>query len=569
MSYSAALSSLHARVGELHAAPGAPRRKFRIEEMQTLVEALGHPQRRFRSILIAGTNGKGSTAATLASILQAAGLRTGLYTSPHLIRVNERIQIAGEPISDDDFARYYFRVDDCANQLIADGHLPASPSFFEALTALAFEAFAEARIDIAVLEVGMGGRLDATNVANPLLSVITDISLDHTEWLGDTITLIAREKAGILRPNGVLITLPQHPEANHAIGEAAVALDVRGVNAADYMPSLQRSALSDQEAAEESPEAVLKGHDMSRAETGPKNEEASAPEGAERVVRSTATVEAPAFRPGVSGSVKGGALAPDPGGLRNRYPLEILGQTIQIDSPLWGEHQRRNIALAITAAVELRNQYGYRITPAHIEAGIRNTQWPGRLELFTLPTPSAFSSSAPGPFNAERRTPNAVTLSAPSAFSHSTPGANPLSPAPCPLHPVLLDVAHNPAGVWTLRAALSSLYPAPCPLHPVLVFGCMRDKAFAEMAQILFPLFSLVVTTPVASPRSASAEELAACAADVGVRAVAASDPDAAFDRALAEAPPGALIVVAGSVYLIGDIRQLLLNRGATPGPLP
>ncbi|HET7348702.1 MAG TPA: bifunctional folylpolyglutamate synthase/dihydrofolate synthase, partial [Acidobacteriaceae bacterium] len=206
MSYSAALDSLHARVGELHAAPGAPRRKFRIEEMQTLVAALGHPERRFPSILVAGTNGKGSTCATLASILQAAGVRTGLYTSPHLERVNERIRVNGEAICGDDFARHYFRVDDCANELVTEGKLPAPPSFFETLTALAFEAFAAAEVEIAVLEVGMGGRLDATNVVDPLLSVITDISLDHTEWLGDTITVITREKAGILRRNGVLVT---------------------------------------------------------------------------------------------------------------------------------------------------------------------------------------------------------------------------------------------------------------------------------------------------------------------------------------------------------------------------
>ena len=105
------------------------------------------------------------------------------------------------------------------------------------MTALAFMAFAEQGVEIAVLEVGMGGRLDATNIVEPLLSVITDISLDHTEWLGSTITAIAREKAGILRQNGVLVTLPQHPEANQAIGEAAVALNVRGVNAAEYVPA--------------------------------------------------------------------------------------------------------------------------------------------------------------------------------------------------------------------------------------------------------------------------------------------------------------------------------------------
>jgi dihydrofolate synthase/folylpolyglutamate synthase len=456
MSYTAALSSLHARVGELHAAPGEPRRKFRLEEMRTLVEALGHPERRFRSILIAGTNGKGSTAATLASILQAAGVRTGLYTSPHLARVNERIRVDGQPISDDDFARHYFRVDDCANRLIVEGRLPASPSFFEALTALAFEAFAEAHIDVAVLEVGMGGRLDATNVVETLLSVITDISLDHTEWLGDTITLIAHEKAGILRRSGVLITLPQHPEANQAIGEVAMELEVCGVNAADYIPSLQLPAFGDP-----NPSILL----------------------------------------------------------RNRYPLQILGETVQVDSPLAGEHQRRNLALAIAAAVELRNHHGLKITPAHIAEGIRNTQWPGRLERFNLPGKPS----------------------------------------------ILLDVAHNPAGVWTLRAAISALLNAvPCPLHLVLVFGCMKDKAFAEMAQILFPIFSTVITTPVASPRSATAEELAAAAGQTGVRAIAADNAHQALDRAFSEAPPDGLIVVAGSVYLIGEIRPILEAQRAS-----
>ena len=237
MSYAAALDSLHARVGELHPSPGEPRRKFRLEEMRALVKALGHPERRFRSVLIAGTNGKGSTAATLAAILASAGYRVGLYTSPHLERVNERIRIDGVPIGDENFARLYFRVDDCASRLVAEGGLSAHPSYFEMLTAVAFEAFAEAQVDVAVLEVGMGGRLDATNVVEPLLSVITDISLDHMEWLGDTIDLIAREKAGILRRNGTLVTLPQHPEANQAIGEVAAELDVRGVNAAEYVPT--------------------------------------------------------------------------------------------------------------------------------------------------------------------------------------------------------------------------------------------------------------------------------------------------------------------------------------------
>jgi dihydrofolate synthase/folylpolyglutamate synthase len=460
MSYASALDSLHARVGELHAAPGEPRRKFRLEEMRTLVEALGHPERRFKSVLIAGTNGKGSTAATLTAILKSAGYRAGLYTSPHLVRVNERIRIDGAPIGDEEFARHYFRVDDCARQLVTDGKLPAHPSFFEALTAVAFEAFADAHLDLAVLEVGMGGRLDATNVVEPLLSVITDISLDHTEWLGETITLIAREKAGILRRNGVLVTLPQHPEANQAIGEVAAQLDVRGLNAAEYIPGMLHSAFVDQEDA-----------------------------------------------------------------LRNRYSLEVMGEIIEVDSPLAGVHQQRNIAVAIAAAVELRNSHGFTITPAHIAEGIRQTRWPGRLERIHVPGKTD----------------------------------------------VLMDVAHNPAGAWALRAALSSLEDASLRNSAtsggkrVLVFGCMKDKAYEEMAQILFPLFDLVVATPVESPRSATAEDLLQAAAKTGVPATAARDGHEALETAWAQASPDGSVVVAGSVYLVGEVRPLLERAAGRP----
>jgi dihydrofolate synthase/folylpolyglutamate synthase len=420
--------------------------------MQTLVAALGHPEQHFRSVLIAGTNGKGSTSATLSSILLAAGYRSGLYTSPHLDRVNERIRIADTAISDTDFARHYYQVDDCAAQLISDGRLPDYPSFFETLTALAFSAFAEASVDLAVLEVGMGGRLDATNVVEPLLSVITDISLDHMEWLGHTIPEIAREKAGILRPNGTLVILPQHPEANQAIGEVAAGLSVRGVNAAEYVLAFT----------------------------------------AERHVESST--------------------------LRNRYPLTVLGQTIQVDSPLAGTHQRRNLALAIAAAVELTEHYGFRIAPGHIEAGIRQTRWPGRLERITVPGKAE----------------------------------------------LLLDVAHNPAGAWALRAALSSLDDER-PRRKVLVFGCMQDKAYEEMAQILFPLFDLVVATPVPSPRSASAEEIVAAAAKTGAPTVSARDGHEALHRAWAETSPDDRIVIAGSVYLVGELRPLLVPVETAP----
>jgi dihydrofolate synthase/folylpolyglutamate synthase len=236
MSYAAAVDQLNAMVPELYQSSGQPRRKFSLGEIRILLSALGDPHRRFPAVLIAGTNGKGSTAATLASILTASGLRTGLYTSPHLARVNERIRLDRVEIDDEVFARLYFHVHDAAQQLVLDERLPQLPSFFEILTAQALLYFAEAHVDIAVLEVGMGGRLDATNIVDPLLSVITDISLDHTEWLGSTIAAITREKAGILRRNGVLVTLPQHPEANQVLGEVANELSVRGVSAVPYMP---------------------------------------------------------------------------------------------------------------------------------------------------------------------------------------------------------------------------------------------------------------------------------------------------------------------------------------------
>src|SRR6266567_152570 len=242
MSYAAAIDALNAMAPELYTRPGVPRRKFSLAEIGVLLHHLGDPHHRFQSILIAGTNGKGSTAATLSSILSAAGMRTGLYTSPHLERVNERIRVGGAEITNDDFARHFFAVRDASESLVQSGSLVQMPSFFEVLTAIGFLHFVEEGIDVAVLEVGMGGRLDATNIVDPVISIITDISLDHMEWLGSTIAAITREKAGILRPGGVLVTLPQHPEANQALGEVAMELDVRGVSATRYTPTIGTGA---------------------------------------------------------------------------------------------------------------------------------------------------------------------------------------------------------------------------------------------------------------------------------------------------------------------------------------
>src|SRR5919197_537680 len=241
MSYQTAVARIYALGHEL--AQG-PVRKFDLAHMRVLLAALQNPERCFPAVLIAGTNGKGSTAATLASILQASGLRTGLYTSPHLVRINERIRINSEPIADDDFALVHDLVDRTADRLVSEGDLPWHPSFFETLTAIAFEHFSRRKVDIAVLEVGMGGRLDATNVVEPRISVITDIALDHQKFLGNTVTEIAREKAGIIQSGGVVVTLPQHPEANDVIGNTILERNASVVSAVPYVPPVSPGAVN-------------------------------------------------------------------------------------------------------------------------------------------------------------------------------------------------------------------------------------------------------------------------------------------------------------------------------------
>ena len=256
----------------------------------------------------------------------------------------------------------------------------------------------------------------------------------------------------------MLVTLAQHPEANAAIGEAAVRLGVRGVDAARCLPAAwQGQGIRDE------------GQELAR----------------------------------------------------NRYELSPEGEVLHVDSPLAGQHQQRNIALAIATAMELRSNHGFVITNAAIEAGIHTTEWPGRLEWV--------------------------------ASAHHAP--------------VLLDVAHNPAGAWALRAALAQL---PESMPRTLIFSCLADKPIEEMAQVLLPLFDSasgdparardhVVLAPIQNPRAASVEDLLAAARDLDVPAEGASDLPAALLRAEKVTPKDGVIVATGSVFLVGEIRPLLL----------
>jgi dihydrofolate synthase/folylpolyglutamate synthase len=480
MSYETAVARMYALGHEL---ANAPAHKFDLAHMHTLLGALHNPEQKFPGVLIAGTNGKGSTAATLASILRVSGLRTGLYTSPHLVRINERIRINGAEISDGDFTLLHDVVDRTAERLVEEGELPWHPSFFEMLTAIAFEYFAQNKVEIAVLEVGMGGRLDATNVIQPRVSVITDISLDHQMFLGNTVTEVAREKAGIIRPGGIVVTLPQQPQANDVIGNTILELGAQGVSAVPYVPpvspgSVEYLVRTAESAAEQRKNAA---HGVGR---GSEDQLGQPPAGRQK---GCGTDECPV----------------------SRYPLQVMGREILVETPLVGRHQLRNIALAIATAEVLSHQ-GFAITPQTIERGIRETLWPGRFQVMP----------------AEGGAPEYV-----------------------------FDVAHNPAGAWALRSTLSTCYEDR---RLTFVFGAMRDKAIGEIAEILFPLAERVIATRADNPRSATPDEIREAAVRTATDIEDVADIAAALQRARSLAGPEGVVVITGSIYIVGEAMRLL-----------
>jgi dihydrofolate synthase/folylpolyglutamate synthase len=224
MNYESSVRYLLSLGRELAAPTQAAAAKFNLENITILLERLGRPDRTYPCVHIAGTNGKGSTAAFLEKILREAGFRTGLNTSPHLERINERIRISGKEIADERFAEIFTRIHAAIEELLAEGKLQAHPTYFEYVTALAFEAFARERVDFAVIEVGLGGRLDATNVVSPLVSIITRIDFDHENFLGHSLREIAGEKAGILKPQVPAVFAAQLPEAREVLLERAKEL---------------------------------------------------------------------------------------------------------------------------------------------------------------------------------------------------------------------------------------------------------------------------------------------------------------------------------------------------------
>ena len=425
--------------------------KLGLQNVGAVLSACGDPQRRFPSVHVAGTNGKGSVCAMLASILRADGRRVGLYTSPHLADVRERIRIDDRTISESDFDRLLGRIRNTIDRLLAAGRLEAHPTYFEVLTILAFLHFAECKVDIAVLEVGMGGRFDATNIVNPLVSVITSISLDHREYLGSTLSAIAFEKAGIIKP-GV-------PVVSGVEGRAAEAVIRR-----------QARALG-------APLASVFGRD-----------------GALFAARTAA-------------------------GFRFRY--EFCGEAFPFRLKLPGRHQGENAAVAIAAARTL-GCVELPIARRTILSGLAAAEWPGRLETVgRRPIVRGFKTKA--------------------------------QQLPESAQQALKALRRQALHARALAAYVRDFVRAPL----VLVFAMLKDKAVGRAAELLFPRPETVILTSIPSPRAASPEEILKAAPRFRSKIAIEPDLRAAIAQARRLAGPKGTVLIAGSLYLVGEVKKL------------
>ncbi len=412
--------------------------KLGMENTRLLMELCGDPHRSFRAIHVAGTNGKGSTAAFLASMLVAAGYRTGLYTSPHLVDFTERIRINGRPISE-------ARVVELARRIRESWERRAgstSPTFFEVTTALTFSYFAEEGVDIAVIEVGMGGRLDSTNVITPLVSVITNIELEHTEFLGETIELIAGEKAGIIKPGVPVVSGVTQPQALKVLADTAAAAGSR---------------------------LYLLGRDFSGSG------------------RDRSTQRFDYF--GIAASLPRANIS-----LRGAY---------QVDN-----------ACCALAALECVRAAGVRIEEQALRQGLEQALWEGRLEL---------AASSPDLF---------------------------------------LDGAHNPASARVLAGAVRELKAAYSGL--LLVIGILGDKDFLGIIRELVPLADRVIVTKPGYARALSLDLLAAEVRAIHSSVATAPNVRVAIAQARAVALPTDMVLVTGSLYVVGDARAALSPGGGT-----
>lgn len=411
--------------------------KLGLENISCLINNLGNPYQTYSSIHVAGTNGKGSFCATLAAILAKSSIPTGLFTSPHLIDLTERFQYNLKPISNNDFCQILAKVKLTIDNLLATKQMIARPTFFEHVTAIALEYFRQCNVNLAILEVGLGGRLDSTNIVSPILSVITPIDFDHQQYLGNTLSDIAREKAGILKTGVPALIAPQQKEAAKMITQVAKEVG--------------------------SPLIWLDPKDLSST--------------------------------------------PDKDGYQKIKYFDkdlILG--------LRGHHQVMTAKLAI-CAVEILNSQGFSITSDNIANGLKNTLWPGRLELI---------DSKPN---------------------------------------LLFDGAHNPHGATALGNFLKDWLVEKQYPTKVLIFSTMQDKDFSSMAKSLFPLFDLVVLVERSDPRAMQFEKLTSEISLLTKEIIVAKNTSKALEIAYSKADNRGLVLVSGSLHLIGEVKKHLRDN--------
>lgn len=409
--------------------------KLGLENIRKLLAKLGNPETKYLKVQIAGTNGKGSVCAFLGSICLQAGIKTGVFTSPHLMSITERVRIEGSDISEREFARIASLVRETSERLFAAGELETVPTYFEQVTAIALVAFAESKVELAILETGLGGRFDAVTAAHAEICAITSIDLDHQEYLGETIEEIAAEKAAVIRPGSQVVIGKQRHDAMKILLDRCDAVHVKPVIAEEIQTPI--------------------GDESS--ETG--------------------------------------------------------SELFKVEKDIWktrlglsGRHQVENARVAIQLAGIL--QIRFEISSQQILSGLKSAHHPGRLEYI-------------GNF--------------------------------------LLDGAHNVAGAKALRAYLDEFVEQPI----TLIFGAMKDKNVAVIAEILFPTADKIFLTQPSNSRAMPIEQLArfappATLSDSVEKCRSVAD---AIRHAKSTVGNDGLILVTGSLYLVGEVRQILTAR--------
>jgi len=415
--------------------------KLGLDRTEKILEFLGNPHKNIKTIHIAGTNGKGSTTAMLTKILVEAGHSVGSYISPFIEEFEERIQINNTNIPKGDLADIITEVSEAVNRVVALGY--CNPTEFEIITCAGFLYYFKNKVDYVVVEVGLGGRLDSTNVINPLLSIITSISLDHVAILGDTLEKIAFEKAGIIKEKTPVILFPQTKKAEHVIEEVAKNKNAQLIK----VPSDKSIFLDSYEIEVEDKNRLVQNIEVKTS--------------------------------------------------KDSYKIELA---------LLGKHQILNSTVVIYACEKLM-EMGVNISKNNIINGLKKVQWPGRLEIMNI---------------------------------------NPM---------VIIDGAHNIDGICKLTESIEMYFKFN---KLVLILGILADKQVKEMIQTIVPkAFKVIAVTPN-SDRAELAEDLKIEIENCGVYCESIEDYREAYEKALSYCDKDDMLLVSGSLYMIGDMRRII-----------